>query len=82
MDQHDFVRLSLLAFGLVVLSFVVLGFGRIVLPFQTAQTVAAPIGLLGFALVVFLFLRATAAVIGIAPIEEDADADACGNESA
>ncbi|USZ72819.1 hypothetical protein [Natronosalvus halobius] len=80
MDQHDFVRLSLLAFGLVVLSFVVLGFSRIVLPsFQMAQTVAAPIGLVGFALAVFLFLRATAAAIGIVPIEEDADADAEGD---
>ncbi|WP_312908791.1 hypothetical protein [Natronosalvus caseinilyticus] len=91
MDQHDFVRLSLLAFGLVVLSFVVLGFSRIVLPsFRAAQTVAAPIGLVGFALAVFLFLRATAAAIGLAPIEESADGDgggggdgnAGGNESA
>lgn len=74
MDQHGFVRLALVAFGLVILSFTILGFSRLVVPFRVAQTLAAPVGLVGFGLVVFLFLRATAAAIGLAPIEADGDA--------
>lgn len=70
MDQQGFVRLSILAFGIILLSFVVLGFGRLVLPYRTAQAVAAPIGLVGFVIVVYLFLRATGSALGIAPIEE------------
>ena len=70
MDRDGFVRLSLLAFGIVVLSFVLLGFGRLVLPFRTAQTIAAPVGLAGFVLVAYLFLRATLSVLGIVPIHD------------
>ncbi|MFP9192117.1 hypothetical protein [Natronosalvus vescus] len=70
MDQHEFVKLALVAFGLVILSFMILGFSRLVLSFRTAQILAAPVGVIGFGLVVFLFLRATAAKIGLAPIEK------------
>ena len=70
MDRDGFVKLALLAFALVITSFFVLGFSRLVLPFRVAQTLAAPIGLLGFALVVFLFVRATLSVVGVWPIED------------
>ncbi|MCU4753777.1 hypothetical protein ACLI4U_10145 [Natrialbaceae archaeon A-CW2] len=73
MDQDDFVRLAFIAFGLVILSFVILGFSRLVVPFRVAQTLAAPVGVIGFGLVVFLFLRATASATGIAPIEESVE---------
>lgn len=70
MDRHGFVKLSLVAFALVIASFFVLGFSRLVLPFRIAQTLAAPIGFLGFALVVYLFVRATLSVAGLWPIED------------
>lgn len=70
MDQQGFVRLAIVAFTLVVASFVVLGLGRLVIPFRTAQLLASPIGLAGFGLVVYLFVRATLSAVGIWRIEE------------
>ncbi|MDZ7730088.1 MAG: hypothetical protein U5K37_02500 [Natrialbaceae archaeon] len=52
MDQDGFVRLSLIALGIIVTSFFVLGFSRLVMPFRTAQLLAAPLGVTGFALLV------------------------------
>ena len=69
MNQQGFVRLALLAFCLVVLSFVVLGTTRVVVGFRTAQLVAAPVGVTGFALLVYLFARATLAKAGLWAIE-------------
>ncbi|WP_255170724.1 hypothetical protein [Natrononativus amylolyticus] len=70
MNQQQFVQLAILAFCLVIASFVVLGTSRLLFGYRTAQLLAAPVGLLGFGLVVFLFLRATGAALGVAPIEE------------
>jgi hypothetical protein len=55
MDRNRFVGLSLVAFGCVFASFVTLGFGRLAVGYRTAQLLAAPFGLVAFALVVFLF---------------------------
>ncbi|MFC6953251.1 hypothetical protein [Halorubellus litoreus] len=55
MDRNRFVMLSFVAFGCVLASFVTLGFGRIALGYRTAQVLAAPFGLVAFALVVVLF---------------------------
>jgi hypothetical protein len=55
MDRNRFVGLSLVAFGCVFASFVVLGFGRLAVGYRTAQVFAAPFGLAAFALLVFLF---------------------------
>lgn len=55
MDRDRFVSLSLLAFGCVLASFVTLGFGRLALGYRTAKLLAAPFGLVAFALVVVLF---------------------------
>ncbi|WIV66740.1 hypothetical protein [Natrialbaceae archaeon AArc-T1-2] len=71
MDQQRFVRLALVAFGLVVASFVVLGFSRLVIPFRTAQTLAAPIGIVGFVLVSYLFVRAALSALGVWGIEAE-----------
>ncbi|MFC4246261.1 hypothetical protein ACFOZ7_04530 [Natribaculum luteum] len=71
MDQQGFVRLAVVAFGLVVLSFVVLGFSRLVLPYRVAQTLAAPIGIAGFLLGTYLFVRATLSSIGVSPIDTE-----------
>jgi hypothetical protein len=70
MDSNRFVRLSLLAFGLVLVSFVVLGFSRIVLPYRVARVLAAPTLLAGAGLVAYLFVTAVLAVLGVRPLEE------------
>lgn len=70
MDRSGFVRLAILAVGIVLASFVVLGFARLVVSYRTAQTVAAPIGLVGFVLLLFLFVRATLAAVGVRPIDD------------
>ncbi|WP_224335104.1 hypothetical protein [Haloprofundus halobius] len=70
MNRDRFVRLSLLAFGLILVSFVVMGTTRIFLPYRVARLLAAPTFLAAFGLVVYLFVRATLSVLGVVPIEE------------
>jgi hypothetical protein len=70
MDRNGFVKLALLAFGLILLSFVILGFSRLVLPYQIARLLAAPTTLLAFALVCYLLVRAVLSKLGIAEIRE------------
>lgn len=70
MDKAGFVKLSLLAFGLILVSFVILGFSRLVLPYRTARMLAAPSALPGFALVCYLLVRATLSKLGLAEIRE------------
>ena len=69
MDRTRCVTLSLVAFGLILVSFVVLGFGRLVLDYRTARLLSAPTMLLAAALVAYLFVRAVLAWTGIRPIE-------------
>ncbi|MCU4741545.1 hypothetical protein OB955_10855 [Halobacteria archaeon AArc-m2/3/4] len=69
MDQQGFVRLAIVALGIVVASFVVLGLSRLVVGYRTAQVIAAPIGLLGFGLVCYLFVRATLSAVGLWKID-------------
>lgn len=70
MNRTAFVKLSFLAFGLILVSFVILGFSRLVLSYHTAQLLAAPTTLLAFALVCYLLVRAALSKIGISEIEE------------
>lgn len=70
MDRHGFVRLALLALSLAVASFVVLGTSRLVVSYRSAQLIAAPIGLLAFSLLIYLFVRATLAAAGVWTITE------------
>ena len=58
-------------FGLILLSFVILGTSRIVLPYRTARLLAAPTTLLAFSLVCYLFVRATLSALGISRIDEE-----------
>lgn len=74
MNQSRFVKLGLLAFGLVVLHFVVLGFSRLVLPFEYAQLVAAPVLVAAVVLVVYLFVWSVLAKLGIREITPNEDA--------
>jgi hypothetical protein len=71
MKQSTFVRLGLLSFGLVLLTFVVRGSTRLFLGDRTAALLSTPVGLLALALVVWLFLAALLAVTGIRPVESD-----------
>ncbi|SFR57761.1 hypothetical protein SAMN04487947_2481 [Halogeometricum rufum] len=69
MDRNGFVKLSLLAFGLILLSFVILGLSRIVLPYRTARLLSAPTTFLAALLVAYLFVRAVLAWVGLLEIE-------------
>ncbi|MDS0294479.1 hypothetical protein [Halogeometricum luteum] len=69
MNRSDFVRLSFLAFGLILLSFVILGLSRIALPYRTAQLLSAPTMLLAALLVAYLFVRAALSRAGLWRIE-------------
>ncbi|WP_276253654.1 hypothetical protein [Halomontanus rarus] len=71
MNQQGFVRLAIVAVGIVLASFVVLGLSRLVVGYRTAQVIAAPIGLLGFGLLCYLFVRATLSAAGIWKIEDE-----------
>jgi hypothetical protein len=70
MHRARFVRLALLAFGLILVSFLILGTTRIVLPYRTARLLAAPTTLIAFALVCYLFVRATLSALGLRTIEQ------------
>ena len=70
MNRSGFVKLSVLAFGLVLLSFLILGFSRLVIPYRTARALAAPTTLLAFALVCYLLVRAVLSKLHIVEIEE------------
>lgn len=70
MNRSRFVTLSLLAFGLILVSFVILGFSRLVLPYRTARLLAGPVSLVAFALVCYLLVRAALSALGFVEIEE------------
>lgn len=70
MHQDTFVRLSLLAFGLIVASFVVRGVSQFVVSADTANLITAPTMLLGAVLVVALTIQSVLAVTGVRPLEE------------
>lgn len=70
MRPNTFVKLSLLAFGLIVVSFIIMGTSRLVVEANTARLLSAPTMLAAAALVVFLTLRSVLAVVGVKPLEE------------
>ncbi len=70
MKRATFVKLSALAFGLVLVSFLIRGFSGLVLTSETAALLSAPTMLAGGALVVFLTLRSVLAVSGLRPLQE------------
>lgn len=69
MDRSGFVRLAIIALGIVILSFFVRGFGQLILGRGTAEMLQAPIAVVGFSLLVYLFVRATLDAVGIWTIE-------------
>ncbi|RQG96964.1 hypothetical protein [Natrarchaeobius chitinivorans] len=69
MDQSGFVRLAIVAIGLVIASFFVRGFGQLVFGRGVAEMLQAPIVVVGFGLLVYLFVRATLDAVGLWKIE-------------
>lgn len=69
MDREGFVKLALVAIGLIVCSFFLRGFGQLLVGRDVAETVQAPFLAIGFSLVVYLFVRATLDRIGLWPID-------------
>jgi hypothetical protein len=65
MNRAGFVKLALVAFGLVVLSFFVRGFSQLLFGRGVADVLQAPLAVIGFVLLVYLFVRATLDVIGV-----------------
>lgn len=68
MKRTTFVKLSALAFGLVIVSFLIRGLSRFVVTGETAALLSAPTMLAGAGLVVFLTLRSALAVSGLRPL--------------
>lgn len=70
MRRATFGKLSVLAFGLILVSFIVMGLSRIVLPYRVARLLAAPTLLAGAALVAVLFVQSVLAVTGLRELDE------------
>jgi len=69
MDRSRFATLSLLAFGLVLAGFLVMGFGRLALPYRTARLLAAPALFGAAALVAGLCVQAGLVLAGVREFE-------------
>ncbi|WP_227353251.1 hypothetical protein [Haladaptatus salinisoli] len=69
MRKRTFVWLGLGAFGLVVVSFLLLGFGRLLLSYRTARYLSAPTMFVAFALVAVLFGYSVLAFLGVVELE-------------
>jgi len=70
MDRDGFVKTAILAFGLVIASFFVRGFGQLLVEPNVADIARTPFLLGGFFLVVYLFVRATLDWVGIWSIDD------------
>ncbi|ELZ01352.1 hypothetical protein [Natrialba asiatica] len=70
MDRSGFVKRSVIAFGLVILSFFVRGFSQLAFGRGVADVLQAPVAIVGFGLLVYLFVRATLDAVGVWKIEE------------
>ena len=69
MNRSRFVGLALLAFGLVLASFVVRGTARLVAPYELAVALSAPILFAAAGLLAVLVVLATLDVTGLRPLE-------------
>lgn len=73
MKQSTFVKWGLLAFGLVLLTFLIRGSTRLFLGDRTATLLSAPVGLGALAVLVVLFAAALLSIVGLWPMEGDID---------
>lgn len=70
MDREGFVKLAVVGIGLVVLSFFLRGFGQLVFGRGVADVLQAPFAIVGFLIIVYLFVRATLDAAGIWEVED------------
>lgn len=70
MNRSTAVALGLAAVALAVASFVVLGFGQLLVGYRLAVLVAAPIGTLAFALAMGLAALFVLGRAGVGPLSE------------
>lgn len=70
MQQSTFVKLSILAFGLVLVSFIVRGTSQLVVTTETATWLSAPTMLVAAVLILVLFVQSVLAVTGVRSLEE------------
>lgn len=71
MHRDTFGRLAVAAFGLVLVSFVVLGLTRGFVGYRTARLLAAPTALAAAVLVAYLFVTSVLAVAGLRPLDDE-----------
>lgn len=69
MDRSRFVQLAALAFGLVLVSFVVRGTSRLLVGYEMAVYLSAPFLLVAALLVSVLFVRGLLDLIGLRPMD-------------
>ncbi|MCD2205278.1 hypothetical protein [Halobacterium sp. KA-6] len=69
MRRNAFISRSLLLFTLVAASFVVLGFGRLVLSYRVARLLAAPLLFAAAGLAVVLVAQAVLATVGLLDVD-------------
>lgn len=73
MNQSRFVQLAVLAFGLILLSFLTRGVTRLLFGYDVAVYASAPLFGLAALLVAALLLRGLLDVSGLAPLEDPDD---------
>ena len=69
MKKRTFTLLGLGAFALTLVSFILLGFGRLLLSYRTARYLSAPTMFLSFALLIGLFVYSVLVFAGVAQLE-------------
>lgn len=69
MDRNRFVLLAIVAFGLILASFLIRGTTRIFLPYTTSLNLVAPIVFAAFAIILYLFVWGLLDLLGIRSIE-------------
>lgn len=69
MNREGFVKLAVVGIGLVILSFFIRGFSQLVFGRGVAELLQAPFAIVGFLLIVYLFIRATLDAVGIWDVE-------------
>lgn len=69
MNREGFVKLAVVGIGLVILSFFIRGFSQLIFGRGVAELLQAPFAIVGFLLIVYLFIRATLDAVGIWDVE-------------
>lgn len=70
MHRDSFARLTLVAFGLVLVSFVVMGLTRAFVGYRMARLLATPTVVVAAVLVAYLFVASVLAFTGLRPLDD------------